>query len=302
MENLKQEKFDLNQALETAGVVNVDVVSANRCFGGLHLRLKHYAESLKCDMIVGVYIPPSLLTDEAFKTPALYWLAGLTCTDQNFLQKAGAMRTASELGLVLICPDTSPRGDGVPDADAYDMGQGAGFYLNATQEPWAKNYQMYDYVACELVAWCEKHLPITSARSLCGHSMGGHGALTIAFKNPGTYRSVSALAPICNPCNVPWGQKALANYLGEDKQAWVQYDAMELLANARERLPLLIDQGTDDEFLAQLKTQDFAKACKQHKHPAVIRMQDGYDHSYFFIATFIDDHIHHHARALGLTS
>lgn len=301
MENLKQEAFNLKRTLALAGIDNEHLVSVNRCFGGLHLRLKHYAETLKCDMIIGVFLPPGVLTDEALKAPALYWLSGLTCTDQNFLQKAGAMKTASELGLVLICPDTSPRGDNVANDEAYDLGQGAGFYLNATQEPWAKHYQMYDYVACDLVSWCEKQLPITTSRSISGHSMGGHGALTIAFKNPGMYQSISALAPICNPGNVPWGKKALRNYLGDNQSEWKEYDALELLKDLEERLPLLIDQGTDDEFLAQLSTQDFAKACKQHKHPATIRMQGGYDHSYFFIASFIEDHLHHHATALQLT-
>jgi S-formylglutathione hydrolase len=302
MENIQQNKFDLNSALSAAGIdtSKVEVVSANRCFSGLHLRLKHTAKTAQCDMVVGVYLPPAVVKEEAFKAPALYWLSGLTCTDQNFLQKAGAMRLASELGLVLICPDTSPRGEGVADDDGYDLGQGAGFYVNASEEPWAQHYQMYDYVKAELIAWCEHNLPITSVRSISGHSMGGHGALTIAFKNPGQYQSVSALSPICNPSQVGWGQKALRTYLGDNLESWKDYDATLLLPELSERLPLLIDQGSDDEFLAQLSTHSFANACAEHKHPIELRIQEGYDHSYFFIATFINDHLRHHAKALSL--
>ena len=303
MENFIPTDFNLDIALDHAGIdkSKVEIISSNRSYSGLHLRLKHYSNFLKCDMIVGVYLPPSVLIDEAFKAPSLYWLSGLTCTDQNFLQKAGAMKLASELGLVLICPDTSPRGENVADADAYDMGQGAGFYVNASESPWSEHYQMYDYVNEELISWCEANLPITKIRSISGHSMGGHGALTIAFKNPGKYQSVSAFSPICNPSQVPWGQKALSTYLGEDSDKWSEYDATILLKDLKERLFLLIDQGTADEFLAeQLSTLTFLKACDALDHPHSIRMQEGYDHSYFFIASFIDDHLRHHAAALGL--
>jgi len=302
-ENLKLNAFDLNSALYHSGLSKnkVNVVSANRCFSGLHLRVKHFSKALDCDMTIGLFLPPNLLTEKNFKAPALYWLSGLTCTDQNFLQKAGAMQLASELGLVLICPDTSPRGEGVPDTDSYDLGQGAGFYINATEEPWTKHYQMYDYVNCELINWCEKNLPITDQRSICGHSMGGHAALVNCFRNPGLFRSVSAFAPICNPSQTPWGEKAFTAYLGSDRETWKQYDASLLLANLKERLPLLIDQGTSDEFLAaELSINAFAEKCEKHQHPLELRMQDGYDHSYFFISTFINDHIRHHAKALQL--
>lgn len=303
MENLKHVEFNLDHALSTAGIdkSKVEILSSNRSSSGLHCRLKHYSTTLKCDMVIGVFLPPSVLTQDSFKAPALYWLSGLTCNDQNFLQKAGAMKLASELGLVLICPDTSPRGDNVANDAGYDLGQGAGFYVNAIEKPWSEHFHMYDYVTRELIDYCEEHLPISDQRSLSGHSMGGHGALTLAFKNPGKYRSVSAFSPICNPSQVPWGQKALQTYLGDNKESWKQHDATELVANLEERLPLLIDQGTEDEFLAeQLSTQTFADACKANNHPLDLRMQEGYDHSYFFIATFIDDHLRHHAKALGL--
>ena len=293
------------EALHCAGLdlnsSTYEVVSSNRSFGGVHCRIKHVAKTTHCDMIIGVYLPPSVLTDDNSKAPALYWLSGLTCTDQNFLQKAGAMQKASELGLVLICPDTSPRGENVANDDGYDLGQGAGFYLDATQEPWAKNYHMYSYVTEELIEICQEILPISNKRSISGHSMGGHGALTVALKNPEKYQSVSAFSPLCNPSNVPWGQKAFNNYLGDNKLDWEKYDATQLLENALERLPLLIDQGKDDEFLQEhLSTEVFAQACNQHNHPATIRMQTGYDHSYFFIASFIDEHLEHHAKALNL--
>lgn len=295
----------ISKALSCAGLdLNsnaYEIVSSNRTFGGIHCRLKHAATTTNCDMIIGVYLPPSVLTDDHYQAPALYWLSGLTCTDQNFLQKAGAMQKASELGLVLICPDTSPRGDDVANDDGYDLGQGAGFYLDATQEPWAKHFQMYSYVTEELIDFCQQTLPINDKRSISGHSMGGHGALTLALKNPKKYQSVSAFSPICNPSNVPWGQKAFTNYLGSNQSNWANYDATQLIANAAERLPILIDQGSDDEFLQEhLSTEVFAQTCKQYNHPASIRMQSGYDHSYFFIASFINEHIEHHAKALNL--
>ena len=295
----------LAKALHCAGLdlnsSDYEVVSSNRSFGGVHCRVKHASKTTHCDMIIGIYLPPSVLTDDRSKAPALYWLSGLTCTDQNFLQKAGAMQKASELGLVLICPDTSPRGEEVANDDGYDLGQGAGFYLNATQKPWAKHFQMYSYATEELIEFCEQILPISNKRSISGHSMGGHGALTIALKNPEKYQSVSAFSPICNPTNVPWGQKALSNYLGSNKADWAEYDATLLLEETNDRLHLLVDQGSDDEFLQEhLSTDVFAQACKQHNHPATIRLQAGYDHSYFFIASFIDEHLEHHAKALNL--
>ncbi|MNN21001.1 S-formylglutathione hydrolase [compost metagenome] len=229
----------------------------------------------------------------------LYWLSGLTCTEQNFITKAGAQRYAAEHGIILVVPDTSPRGDDVADADSYDLGKGAGFYLNATREPWAKHYRMYDYIAEELPAWVQANLPASDVRAISGHSMGGHGALTIALKNPGRYRSVSAFSPIVAPSQVPWGQKAFAAYLGEDEAAWAQYDATALVADAKERLPLLIDQGGADEFLdSQLRPQVLQAACEAVGHPLELRIQAGYDHSYYFISSFIGEHIAHHANAM----
>lgn len=296
-------EFDLDKALAVAGVdkQKIELLAGNRCFDGLHLRFKHQAATLNCEMIVGVYLPPSVLIEGSEKAPALYWLSGLTCSDQNFLTKAGALQKASELGLVLICPDTSPRGDAVPDDDSYDLGQGAGFYVDATEPPWSENFKMYSYITKELIAWCEEHLPIRGARSISGHSMGGHGALTIAFKNPGMFRSVSAFSPICNPSQVPWGHKAFNAYLGSDMSDWLQHDATELLKTLDERLPLLIDQGTQDQFLQeQLSTQTFAAICQQNQHPLTLNMHDGYDHSYFFVSSFINQHLVFHGKALGL--
>ncbi|WP_407353033.1 S-formylglutathione hydrolase [Luteimonas sp. R10] len=271
------------------------------CFGGWQDVYRHRSEVLGCDMTVGVYFPPQ--ADPAHPRhapcPVLYWLSGLTCTEQNFIAKAGAQRYAAEHGIILVAPDTSPRGEGVADADGYDLGQGAGFYLNATREPWARHYRMYDYVVDELPAWVEADPAAGDARAISGHSMGGHGALTIALKNPGRYRSVSAFAPIVAPSQVPWGEKAFAAYLGEDRDAWRAHDATELVRSATERLPLLVDQGGGDEFLdTQLRPQLLQAACEAAGHPLQLRMRTGYDHSYYFIASFIGEHIAHHARAL----
>lgn len=274
-------------------------VATNRSFGGEHIRFKHRSEVLGCEMIYGVYLPPQALAGQ--KVPFLYYLSGLTCTDENFMQKAGAHRVAAELGIALIAPDTSPRGEGVPDdpEKAWDFGLGAGFYVNATREPWSKQYRMYDYVLEELPALVEKELPFSGRRGITGHSMGGHGALVLALRNPGRYASLSAFAPIVNPIDVPWGQKAFSNYLGEDRSTWEAYDATRLIANAKERLPILIDQGDADGFLGkQLQPEVFQKAAQAAGHPVEVRMQAGYDHSYYFIATFIEDHLRHHARGL----
>jgi len=229
----------------------------------------------------------------------LYWLSGLTCNEQNFITKAGAQRYAAEHGVILVAPDTSPRGDDVADADGYDIGKGAGFYVDATQSPWATHYRMYDYVVNELPALVEAELPANGARAISGHSMGGHGALVIALKNPGRYRSVSAFSPIVAPSQVPWGEKAFGAYLGDDRAAWRAYDATALVEHANERLPLLIDQGDADEFLdGQLKPQLLQAACEAAGHPIDLRLQPGYDHSYYFIQSFIGAHIAHHAKAL----
>ena len=266
------------------------------CFGGWQDVYRHHSDVLGCDMTVGVYLPPQA---EHGLCPVLYWLSGLTCTEQNFITKAGAQRYAAEHGIILVAPDTSPRGDDVADADGYDLGKGAGFYVNATQQPWARHYRMHDYVAAELPALVEGNFPASGARAISGHSMGGHGALTIALRNPGRYRSVSAFSPIVAPSQVPWGEKALAAYLGDDRDAWRQHDACALVAGAAERLPLLVDQGGADEFLdTQLRPQLLQAACEAAGHPLQLRIQPGYDHSYYFVSSFIGEHIAHHAAAL----
>jgi len=266
------------------------------CFGGRQEVWSHRSSTLDCDMKFGIYLPPQARTRPC---PVLYWLSGLTCTEQNFITKSGAQRFAAEHGIILVSPDTSPRGHGVADADGYDIGLGASFYVNATQAPWSKHYRMYDYVVDALPALVQTHFPASDARSISGHSMGGHGALIVALKNPGRYRSVSAFAPITAPSRVPWGEKAFALYLGEDRESWKQWDATELIAAARERLPLLIDQGDADEFLpAQLKPERLQAACADTRHPLELRLQSGYDHSYYFISSFIGEHIAHHAAAL----
>lgn len=266
------------------------------CFGGWQDVYRHRSAVLGCDMTFAIYLPPQA---QHGPVPVLYWLSGLTCTEQNFITKAGAQRYAAEHGVAIVAPDTSPRGDGVADAEGYDLGKGAGFYVNATQAPWAAHYRMFDYVAEELPALVEAHFPVTAARAISGHSMGGHGALVVALRNPGRYRSVSAFAPIVAPSAVPWGQKAFATYLGEDRAAWTQYDASELIRTAAEKLPVLLDQGEADEFLdVQLQPWRLKEAADAAGHPLYLRMQPGHDHSYYFIASFIGEHIAHHAKAL----
>jgi len=279
--------------------MTLEIVSSNKSFGGWHKRYRHRSSSLGCDMVFAVYLPPQ--AEQGEKLPVLYWLSGLTCTDENFMQKAGAQRLAAELGLVIVAPDTSPRGDGVPDDPdgAWDFGLGAGFYLNATEEPWAQHYRMYDYVVDELPALIEANFPVSDRRGISGHSMGGHGALVCALKNPGRYRSLSAFAPISNPMACPWGEKAFSRYLGPDRSRWRAWDACVLLAEAKERLPLLVDQGDRDDFMhGQLKPDALQAAADAAGHPLRLRIQPGYDHSYYFIASFIDDHLRHHAEAL----
>lgn len=272
-------------------------IERHSCFGGSQEVWTHTATTLRCEMRFGVYLPPQALRGE--ECPVLYWLSGLTCTEQNFITKAGAQRYAAEHGVILAVPDTSPRGEGVPDGDGYDLGLGAGFYLNARRPKWAANYRMYDYVVDELPALVDAHFPTTSARAISGHSMGGHGALIVALRNPRRYRSVSAFAPIVAPMQAPWGQKAFAAYLGDDQAVWREWDAVSLIANATERLPLLIDQGEDDEFLdSQLKPELLRIACDVAKHPLSLRLRPGYDHSYYFVSSFIGEHIAYHAAAL----
>lgn len=271
-------------------------IERRACFGGWQEVWRHASSALSCTMNFAIYLPPQAAQQ---KVPVLYWLSGLTCSEQNFITKAGAQRYAAEHGVILVAPDTSPRGDAVADADGYDLGKGAGFYVNATQAPWAQHYRMYDYVAAELPALIEAHFPASGVRAISGHSMGGHGALVIALRNPGRYRSVSAFAPIVAPAQVPWGEKAFTAYLGDDRAAWRDYDACALLATASERLPLLIDQGDADEFLAtQLQPSRLQAAAETTGHPLTLRLQPGYDHSYYFIGSFIGEHIAYHAKAL----
>ncbi|WP_152385708.1 S-formylglutathione hydrolase [Achromobacter sp. GbtcB20] len=265
-------------------------------FNGSQDVYQHQSQVLGCTMKFALYLP---LQARSGKVPVLYWLSGLTCTEQNFITKSGIQRYAVEHGIAIVAPDSSPRGDGVADDPAYDLGQGAGFYVNATQDPWAANYQMYDYVVQELPALIEANFPVTAQKSISGHSMGGHGALVIALRNPGRYQSVSAFSPIVAPTQVPWGQKALEGYLGDDRQAWKQYDSVELIRGAKERLPILVDQGLGDEFLkSQLRPELLRNACDEVGHPLTLNLRPGYDHSYYFIASFIGEHMSHHASAL----
>lgn len=271
------------------------------CFGGRQEVWRHNSPTLGCAMEFAVYLPPQVAADSAARLPVLYYLSGLTCTWENVTAKAGAQRYAAEHGLVLVAPDTSPRGLGLPGEDeAYDFGSGAGFYVDATAAPWAKHYRMYSYVTAELPALVNGHFPVDPARSgIFGHSMGGHGALVCAFRNPQQYRSVSAFAPIVAPSQVPWGEKALGGYLGPDRAAWRAYDATQLAATTQWRRPVLVDQGGADEFLEkQLRPQLLQAACASAGIPLTLRLQPGYDHSYYFIASFIGEHIAHHAVAL----
>ena len=272
-------------------------IEQHASFGGRQEVWTHPSEALGGPTRFGVYLPPAALAGE--RCPVLYWLSGLTCTEQNFITKAGVQQHAAAHGLIVVAPDTSPRGPEVPDDPAYDLGQGAGFYLDATQAPWSTHFRMETHVVHELPAWIEAHFPASDRCAISGHSMGGHGALSLALRHPGRYASVSAFAPIVAPSQVPWGQKAFAAYLGDDRAAWHSYDATALVASASERLPLLVDQGDADEFLnAQLKPELLQAACAAAGHPLLLRMRPGHDHSYYFIASFIGEHVAHHAAAL----
>ena len=273
--------------------------SSNHMFGGDNQQFSHYSDTLKCDMRFAIYLPPQAIKGE--KVPVLYWLSGLTCTDENFMHKAGAQRVAAKLGLAIVAPDTSPRGETVPDDPdgAYYFGLGAGFYLNATQAPWNEHYRMYDYIVNELPAIIERQFPVLKQKAISGHSMGGHGALTVAFKNTEKYTSVSAFSPIANPMACPWGQKAFTHYLGDNKVQWEAYDACALMLKHRPTLPILVDQGDEDDFLEnQLMPNNLLDAASQSNTELSLRMQPGYDHSYFFIASFIEEHLHFHAKHL----
>ena len=279
--------------------MSLEIVSQNKSFGGTQFIYRHTSTETGTPMRFAAFIPPQA---EKSKAPVLWFLSGLTCTEENFTVKAGAQRVAAELGLILIAPDTSPRGEGVPGdpAGSYDFGLGAGFYVDATQAPYAKNYRMRSYIETELPALVDAHLPADLGRqSITGHSMGGHGAITIALRNPGRFRSVSAFAPIASPINCPWGQKALGGYIGPDQAAWREYDSCALIEDGRRVPELLVDQGLADNFLApQLKPDLLAAACAKANIKLTLRRQEGYDHSYYFISSFTEDHLRYHAAFL----
>jgi S-formylglutathione hydrolase len=281
----------------------LDVVSQSRCFDGTQFTYQHQSTETGTAMRFAAFVPRQ--ADQG-AVPVVWYLSGLTCTEENFTVKAGAQRIAAELGLLLIAPDTSPRGGGVPSdpASSYDFGLGAGFYVDATQEPWSRNYRMASYVERELPALIKSELPADIARQgIMGHSMGGHGALTIALRNQDRYASVSALSPICSPMNCPWGEKALRGYLGSNKESWRRYDACALLEDGARLRELLVDQGAADQFLeTQLNPQLLESACAQAGVPLTLRMHEGYDHSYFFISTFIEAHLRWHAQRLGIAT
>ena len=270
------------------------------CFSGKQNQYSHTSAVLGCDMVFSVFLPPQSAQEDV---PMLVWLSGLTCTDQNFVTKAGAQQFASKYGIAILCPDTSPRGDDIPDdpEEAYDFGLGAGFYLDATQNPWSKNYKMRSYIMDELLPLTISHLPIAANRiSISGHSMGGHGALTLGLNNPDIFKCISAFSPIVAPMQCPWGKKAFSNYLGDDQSQWQNYDASVLTSRATNKIPVLVDQGDADSFLEeQLKTEVLIESAKAAAYPMNIRYQEGYDHSYFFIASFIGEHIEFHAQHLG---
>lgn len=286
--------------MELSSPQSLTRISHQRSFGGWQDVYRHSSTVLNCPMNFGVYLPPQAATQSC---PVIYWLSGLTCTEQNFITKAGAQQYAAHYGVIVVAPDTSPRGCNLPgEDDSWDLGTGAGFYVNATQSPWAQHYRMYDYVVTELPAAIAANFPIDSARQgIMGHSMGGYGALMIALRNPGRFQSLSAFAPIVAPSQVPWGEKVLSAYLGTDRDLWRTYDPTHLVQAASERLPILIDQGEADGFLTeQLRPDLFAAACETVNHPLTLRLQPDYDHSYYFIASFMEDHFAHHAHALGL--
>ncbi|WP_250656162.1 S-formylglutathione hydrolase [Alkalimarinus coralli] len=279
------------------------LLSEVRCFDGWLKRYSHPSSSCHCDMTFSVYLPPQA---EDKVVPVLYWLSGLTCTDENFMVKSGAQRYAAEHGIAIIAPDTSPRGEDVPDDPdgAWDFGLGAGFYLNATQKPWSTHYHMYDYITEELPKLLKENFPVDSQRqSISGHSMGGHGALTIALKNPGRFSSVSAFAPIANPLQCPWGEKAFSHYLGDNREQWATYDSCHLIKHCPEeqarQLTLLVDQGLGDCFISeQLKPEALEQVCGEKGVDLTLRLHEDYDHSYYFIASFIGEHIKFHAKHL----
>ncbi|WP_158783593.1 S-formylglutathione hydrolase [Pantoea sp. BAV 3049] len=274
----------------------LELLEEHRLFGGWQQRYRHPSTTLNCAMTFSIFLPgPKRDTPP----PVLFFLAGLTCTDENFSTKSGAQRVAAELGVVLVMPDTSPRGEGVPNDNSYDLGQGAGFYLNATQAPWDRHFRMYDYLNEELPRLIASNFHVSDRQAIMGHSMGGHGAIMLGLRNPQKFTSVSAFAPIVNPAEVPWGQKALTAYLGENSLAWREYDSCWLMQQTTAKVPMLIDQGDTDQFLAdQLHPERLEAIASEKGYPLTVRIQPGYDHSYFFIASFVEDHLRFHAQHL----
>lgn len=274
----------------------MQTVSENKCFGGIQGVYRHTSETCACDMTFGLFLPQEAAYGPV---PVLWYLSGLTCTHENAMVKAGAQAWAAEAGIALVFPDTSPRGDGVANDEAYDLGQGAGFYVNATEQPWADHYRMWDYIAEELPAIVTANFAVAEDRqAISGHSMGGHGALTLAMRLPGRFRSVSAFAPIANPTRSDWGRKQFAAYLGADEGRWAQHDATLLMQRRGFDGPVLIDQGSKDQFLDLLRPEALAHALMERRQNGQLRMQPGYDHSYFFVSTFMRDHIAFHTEAL----
>jgi len=276
----------------------METLSTNRSFRGTQGVYKHRSNATGTEMTFAVYVPEH---SAGAKLPVLWYLSGLTCTHANVMEKGEYRRACAEHGVIFVAPDTSPRGDDVPDDEAYDFGKGAGFYVDATEEPWSKHFRMRSYIEQELPELIAAEFPVDMARQgITGHSMGGHGALTISLRNPGRFKSTSAFSPIASPLNCPWGEKALGGYLGQDRSTWREYDACALIEDGARLPDLLVDQGTADNFLdEQLKTHLLDEACRKVDIPATIRMQEGYDHSYFFISTFMADHIAWHAERLS---
>jgi S-formylglutathione hydrolase len=279
--------------------MTIEIVSENRSHGGRQLVVRHPSSATRTDMTFSIFLPPQ--AQQGGKLPVVWYLSGLTCTHANVTDKGEYRATCAELGLVFVAPDTSPRGEGVPDAESYDFGQGAGFYVDAAEEPWARNFRMWTYVTDELPSLVAAEFPVDPARQgITGHSMGGHGALTVALRHPERFRSVSAFAPIGEPTQVPWGEKALAGYLGDDRAAWRKHDAVALIEDGARLPELLVDVGTADQFLEQeLRPELLERACQDAGIALTLRRQPGYDHSYYFISTFMADHLRWHAERLS---
>lgn len=275
----------------------IELLEEHRIFDGVQYKYRHNSKLLDCPMTFSLFLPNK---DKYPEPPLLWWLSGLTCNDDNFTHKAGAQRAAARLGIAMIMPDTSPRGEDIADSEDYDLGQGAGFYINATKEPWASHYKMYDYIMHELTFLVRDKFHLNGYEFISGHSMGGHGALVLGLRNPERFQSITAFAPIVNPSQVPWGIKAFENYLGKNKETWAEWDALELMKHySGEKIPILIDQGDADPFYKrELEPYRLVEAAKESNYPLNIRIQNGHDHSYYTISTFIEEHLEFHMNEL----